>query len=342
MDWGEFMIKFLYPMMFLLILAPFVIRAILKPVKGIHGDALRVPFLRDIKNISIKSGKIWNVGLPIKSALSKPIIWLYIIWILLSVAAARPQLVGEPIRIKNYGRDILMVIDLSTSMLQRDFVLGGYSVSRLSAVKFVASQFIQERANDRIGLVLFGSRAYLQAPITYDKKSVEEILLNMEAGMAGNTTAIGDAVGVALKYLKDVPNKDKKVIILLTDGANNDGYLTMPEAMNLAKQEGVKIYTIGVGSENEFRASFMGIRIGMPDEIDEAGLQKLAEETMGRYFRAKDTQQLQKVYAEIDKLEPNENEENFIQETTELFYFTLLAALVLGMIVVFYIRRRRG
>lgn len=334
------MITFVYPIVFLLVFLPFVIRAILPAVKGIHGDALRFPLLKDVKDITQKSGKIWDVSLPLKNSFAKPVVWVFVIWGLLCVAAARPQWVGEPIRIKNYSRDILLVTDISTSMLARDFSINNYLVSRLTAVKQVINQFIEKRANDRIGLILYGTRAYLQAPITYDKKAVQDILMNVEAGMAGNSTAIGDALGLALKYLKDTPNKDKKVIILLTDGENNDGMLTMPEVMNLAKKEGVKIYTIGVGPKDNYLNSFMGISFALPDGLDEDSLKQLAKDTQGRYFRAEDTSDLLQVYAAIDQLEPDQNEDNFVQETKDLFYIPLLAAVVLGMILVAYIRRR--
>ncbi|MDR1026694.1 MAG: VWA domain-containing protein [Lactobacillus sp.] len=335
------MIKFLYPFMLLLVFVPFIFRALVPAAKGIHGDALKVPFLNDIKNISVKSGKFWEFNPSIGKNFSRPVFWLYVVWFLMCVAAARPQLVGEPIRVKNYGRDILMVMDISTSMLETDFTINNYRITRLNAVKLVAKKFIEKRANDRIGLVLFGSRAYLQAPITFDKKSVEKILMDMEAGMAGNSTAIGDALGLALKYLKDTDNPDRKIIILLTDGENNDGALTMPQAINLAREEGVKIYTIGVGSEKGFASSLLGINLSIPSGLDETSLQEIAKETKGRYFRAESTHQLMQVYNEIDKLEPDNQEENFVQETDELFYIPLLVALLLAMGMVIYVRRMR-
>ena len=233
---------FAYPQMFWLLLLPFLFRAVLPAVKGLHGDALRVPFIGDLVKINLKSGGLWGRSTENPDRISLPLILLYLVWALLVAAAARPQWVGEPVRIKNYGRDILMVMDISNSMQEPDFALRGRRIDRLTAVKLVASDFIRKRTDDRIGLVLFGTRAYLQAPITYDKKSVEEILKTMDAGMAGDSTAIGDALGLALKTLKDSPNKDKKVIILLTDGENNDGALTLPQAINLAREEGVKVY----------------------------------------------------------------------------------------------------
>lgn len=327
---------FAYPEFFWLLLLPFLIRTLLPAAKGLHGDALRVPFVGDITKISLKSGGVWGLSADSEHKISLKLILLYIIWALLVTAAARPQWVGEPVRIKNYSRDILMVTDISNSMLEADFALRGRRIDRMTAVKLVASDFIKKRTDDRIGLILFGTRAYLQAPVTYDKKSVEDILKNADPGMAGDSTAIGDALGLALKTLKDSPDKDKKVIILLTDGENNDGALSLPQAINLAKDEGVKVYTIGVGSD--MTQTFFGL-MSRRSGLDEASLQKIAEETKGTYFRAKDTGSLVRVYEAIDKLEPSQNEDQFVQETKELYYLPLLMALFLASILIFQTRR---
>ena len=332
------MIHFAYPLMFLLLVLPFFIRRFLPPVKGLHGDALRVPFLEDIAAVSAKSGKILSGA---NSENNSKNIWLlWVIWILLSIAAARPEWVGEPIRIKDYGRDIMLVMDISTSMREPDFVLNRRRIDRLTAVKLTAENFIKQRGNDRIGLVLFGTRAYLQSPITFDKQSVINTLRTMDAGMAGNSTSIGDALGLALKNIREGGNKDEKIIILLTDGENNDGSLSMAQAINLARNEQVKVYTIGVGSQNSFVDSFFGISINTGGGIDEAGLKQLAEETKGNYFRAEDTQSLQKIYDGIDKLEPSENEDQYIREAKDLFYIPLSLALLLSFAVV--LLRRKG
>lgn len=332
--------NFAYPYAVFLLALPVLIRYMLPAIKGLHGDALRVPFIKDLQKISVKSGGIWGSVSSHKTS-SWHLALLYLIYALLVVAAARPQWIGEPIRTRSQSRDILLVMDISNSMLQPDFAIGNNRINRLNAVKKVATEFIQKRRDDRMGLILFGTRAYLQAPITYDKRSIQEILWNMDAGMAGDSTSIGDAVGLALKTLKDSPGKDEKIVILLTDGENNDGSLSMPEAINLAKNENVKIYTIGVGAETSFVQSFFGMRIGAPNqELDEASLKKLAAETKGNYFRAKDTATLQKIYNIIDKLEPTENNEQYVIETKELFYIPLIGALVLAGILIVLSRRR--
>lgn len=333
------MIQLACPAALLLLLLPFIVRALLPAVKGLHGDALRVPFLNDLQKISKESGEA-GFGSAIGDGHRTAVWFLFLIYTLLVLAAARPQWVGEPFRLKNESRDILLVMDISNSMREPDFVLNRKRIDRLTAVKATAQEFLEKRAEDRIGLILFGTNAYLQAPLTFDKKSVSDILWQMSAGMAGESTAIGDALGLALKTIKDAPNPDKKIVILLTDGENNDGRLSLPQAIKLAQDEGVKIYTIGVGSDNAFMGSFMGIPLMGGGQLDEASLKEIARLTEGRYFRAKDTAGLQKIYNEIDKLEPNDNEERFIREIRELFYIPLLAALALALILAFSGRRR--
>lgn len=205
------MMQFACPLAFAALLLPLIVWYAVPAAKGLHGDALRVPFLRDLAKINLKSGSIWG-GLSADNAkLFSPVrLAVYLIYALVITALARPQWVGEPVRVHNFSRDILLVMDISTSMEEPDFALNGRPVSRLSAVKKVAGEFIDKRGEDRIGLVLFGTRAYLQAPITFDKAAVKQILYAMQAGMAGNSTAIGDALGLALKSLKDSGNLDKK------------------------------------------------------------------------------------------------------------------------------------
>lgn len=329
------MIVFAYPFAFALLLLPFIFYWLLPAVKGLHGDALKVPFLADLKRISIASGGLWTVNSGGRATVSKRFVSLYLVWILLCLAAARPQMVGEPIRLQNESRDIMLVLDISTSMLEPDFSYGGRRITRLDAVKKVVSDFADKRANDRLGLILFGTRAYLQAPLTYDKASVKDILWSMQAGMAGDSTSIGDALALALKNLRQTPQSDQKVIILLTDGENNDGSMSLGQAIKLAKDEGIKTYTIGVGAPNVF---FRMMSLAAPG-VDEQGLNSLAQATKGQYFRAESTADLQQVYQLIDMLEPTNNDERYIQETAELYYWPLLAAVFLVMALAYKLRR---
>lgn len=330
------MITIAYPYMLLLLFLPFVFYFVLPAIKGLHGEALKVPFIADLKRISIVSGSLWNVSIPTTS-LSKRFWLVYFIWFLLTLAAIRPQLIGTPIRLQNESRDIMLVLDISTSMLEPDFLYNNRRITRLDAVKKVVSEFADKRANDRIGLILFGTRAYLQAPLTFDKAGVKNILWSMQAGMAGDSTSIGDALALALKTLRKKPKSEEKIIILLTDGENNDGSLSLGQAIKLAADEGIKTYTIGVGSPNVFFRMLSLASSG----VDEQGLNLLAQITKGQYFRAEKTEDLQKIYNLIDKLETSVEDERYIQETTELYYVPLLAALAVSLLTVWLMRKEK-
>lgn len=310
-----------------LLLLPLAVYFLLPALKRTYGEALKIPFLADIKQIQTQSGN--NALISPKIAAGIRGILLLAAWCLLVFALCRPQWAGKPIPVKNEGRDILLVVDISNSMSEEDFEYQKKMYSRLTAVKSVVSDFIDRRTADRIGLVLFGTRAYLQAPLTYDKQSVKEMLQTADAGMAGNSTSIGDAVGVALKNLAESAGKpENKVIILLTDGENNDGSLSLPQAIALAKEEGVKIYTIGAGSDNEV---FFGGLFSIPVDkgLDEKSLKALAKETQGNYFRAKDVNSLVQIYDRIDKLEPRAVDGRYVQEVKELYPVPAAAALLL-------------
>ncbi len=326
------MIGFAYPFLLLLIFLPFVCFAIFPPIKNALGSAILVPFIDDIKNIKNKvGGRGYNL---LSNNFMKTLKFLYLfcIWCLLVIGVARPQFVGEPYRLKTENRDIMLVIDISTSMLQPDFATKRQRIDRLTAVKLVVGDFIEKRTEDKIGLILFGTRAYLQSPLTFDKVAVKDILYNTDAGMAGNSTSIGDALGIALKNLKDDKNKQNKVIILLSDGESNDGSLSMAEAISLAEKEGIKVYTIGVGSEASFMGSIFGIR---NNSFDEKGLKELANRTKGNYFKATDLSSLQNIYQKIDALEPINNEGSIVQEKRDLFYIPVIIALFLAMFLLF-------
>lgn len=318
------MIRFLYPDMFWLLFLPLLVFWLLPKVQGLHGDPLKIPFLQDLKNIKYKAEHQHLAFVSSAVMFSLKFIYIYLIWALLVIAAARPQYAGEPYHIKSENRDIMLVVDISTSMTQPDFSTRTHQIDRMTAVKAVVSTFIEQRTEDRVGLVLFGTRAYLQAPLTFDKQTVKEILLNSDAGMAGNSTSIGDALGIALKNLREEDKKDNKVIILLTDGENNDGSLSMAQAIDLAEKEGIKIYTIGVGADAGFISSFFSLRA---NELDEKSLKELAQKTQGNYFRAKDLNSLAEIYQRINELEPQNEDGGVIQDIRELFYIPLLIAL---------------
>lgn len=326
------MIEFAYPKLLLLIVLPFFTYWIFPPVKGALGSALRVPFIDDLMNIKNKALKIYSPSGSKKIIFSLKFLYLFLLWTLLVIGFARPQYVGEPFRLKTQNRDIMLVIDISTSMLELDFATSNRRIDRLSAVKYVVADFLNKRTEDRVGLILFGTRAYLQSPLTFDRESVKNILQDTEAGMAGNSTSIGDALGMALKTMKEDKDKQNKVIVLLSDGESNDGALSMAEAIDMAEKEGIKIYTIGVGAEASFFGGLLGIR---NNELDEKSLQELAQRTKGNYFRATDLSSLKEIYDRIDKLEPVDHQGNIIREKKDLFYVPVVFALILSLLLVF-------
>jgi Ca-activated chloride channel family protein len=249
------------------------------------------------------------------------------------LAASRPQWLGDIISINISGRDLMIAVDLSDSMRAKDFEINGVPVNRLNATKSVATAFIENRRGDRLGLILFGSRAYLQAPLTFDTKIINQLLLEAAIGLAGERTAIGDAIGLALKRL-DVRPQGTQVLILMTDGANTAGEVTPIKAAQLAAQRGLKIYTIGIGGDDVAQRSWFGLRSpNRAAQLDEKTLREIARLTGGRYFRAHDTQDLAEIYALLDELEPLDKDEQSFRPTSALFYWPLAFALVLAAVV---------
>ncbi|WP_156303087.1 VWA domain-containing protein, partial [Methylogaea oryzae] len=210
------------------------------------------------------------------------------------------------------------------------FVLNGENVDRLTATKQVAGRFIERRAGDRIGLILFGEKPYLQAPLTFDRKTVQTLLDESFIGMAGDATAIGDAIGLAVKRLKNNP-AEQRVLILMTDGANTAGTVEPLKAAELAAGEGLKIYTVGVGADELIVRDFFGARRVNPSaDLDETALKGIAEKTGGRYFRARDTQELEQIYALLDRLEPVQKDVQYFRPRSELYPWPAGLALLLA------------
>ncbi len=253
-------------------------------------------------------------------------------WAALIAAAVRPQLIGEPLSLPVSGRDMILAVDISGSMDTEDMVLSDRPVTRLRAVKAVAGEFIERREGDRLGLILFGRRAYLQTPLTFDRPTTRQLLDESAIGLAGKETAIGDAIGLAVKRLRDRP-QDQRVLILLTDGANTAGEISPLKAADLAAAEGLKIYTIGVGADRMTVRSYFGgtRRINPSADLDEDTLTKIADKTGGRYFRARDTAGLVEIYSLLDELEPVEQEQEVYRPVRDLFVWPLGIALALAM-----------
>jgi Ca-activated chloride channel family protein len=255
--------------------------------------------------------------------------WLALAWLCLVAAAARPQWVGPPQAQQRSGRAMLLAIDLSGSMRTEDMQLAGQDVSRFEAVEAIAGDFITRRAGDELGLVLFGSRAFLVTPLTYDLDAVHAQLKGAAVGLAGTETAIGDAIGVAVKRLAGLPQQ-ARVLVLLTDGVNNAGNIAPEQAAAAAKAAGVRVYTIGVGATRMRVPDFFGMRMVNPSaDLDEAMLTRIANQTGGRFFRATDTRALAEAYRAIDALEPMPQHGPVLRPRQELFRWPLGAALLL-------------
>ena len=314
------MIHLAWPWMALLLPLPwlhYVLRAPAEP----GGSIVFVPMAANLTAASpdARSGSRW--GRFIFAAL----------WVLLVAAAVRPQWLGDPQPVPTTGRRLMLAIDVSGSMATQDMAGG---MSRLQVVQEVAGQFIDGRHGDRVGLVLFGTQPYLQAPLTADLGTVHKFLNEAVVGVAGTQTAIGDAIGLAIKRIRAEADAGhaaapgQTVLVLLTDGENDAGAMPPLEAAKLAAQSGLRIYTIGVGAAPE--NGLFGMDAGNSD-LDEDSLKAIAKATGGEYFRATDASALQAVYRQIDRLEPAAGNQQWLRPADEWFAWPLGLALLLSV-----------
>jgi Ca-activated chloride channel family protein len=285
-----------------------------------------VPFIEDFQS-DTPDKRIIN-------AKSWPFYLAIIAWCCLIIAGIRPQWLGEPVEMAITGRDLMMAVDLSRSMEEQDFLIQQKPVDRLTATQAVASQFIKRRAGDRIGLILFGSQAYLQTPLTFDRQTVMTLLNEAAIGLAGESTSIGDAIGLAVKRLRSQPS-NSRVLILMTDGANTAGVISPLKAADLAAENQLKIYTIGIGADEMIVRSLFGNRRVNPSrDLDEKTLTAIANKTGGQYFRARNTDEFNTIYALLDELEPIEKDKQFFRPKTELYAWPLGLSLFLMLLIV--------
>ena len=316
-------IEFAWPWLFAALPLPVLIALLAPRARVTPGAALRIPFFGALQGRVLEQGQ----------GRSRPRLLLATLaWLLLVTAAARPQFIGEPLSLPVSGRDLMLAVDISGSMETEDMRIGGRDVSRLAAVKIVAGRFIERRKGDRIGLILFGRQAYLQAPLTFDRETVRTLLYEAAIGLAGKETAIGDAIGLAVKRLRDQP-QENRVLILLTDGANTAGAVDPLKAADLAAQEGIRIYTIGVGGPGRLVQGVFGPRRIGGTDLDEATLKAIAGKTGGRYFRARDTAGLQEIYRLLDRLEPAAEEQESFRPVQELYAWPLAGALLVTLLL---------
>jgi Ca-activated chloride channel family protein len=322
------MVELLWPWALVMAPLPLFYRWLRKPA-DIRLRALRAPLLAQAAGEATSATTTnWQKSILLSA--------LWLIWLSSLIALSRPIWIGEPVALPTNGRDLLLAVDISGSMEREDMQLNGQAVNRLVAVKAVVGDFVIERQGDRLGLILFGEKAYLQTPLTFDRKTMQTLLYEAQLGFAGNGTAIGDAIGLSVKRLQERP-ENHRVVILLTDGANNAGELDPLKAAELASRAKVKIYTIGIGAEAMETRSLFGTRVTNPSaDLDEKTLSGIADATGGQFFRARNPRELAEIYSELNRLEPIEQDAETIRPIAALYQWPLTLAFALSLLLALF------
>ena len=288
------MIDFALPWVGLLFPLPLLVWFLVPPARESLA-AVRVPFFWALAEATGTTPKTGSVVLRRRALQLIP---AFIVWSLLLLALAQPRWVGPPIEETDAARDVMLAIDVSGSMDERDFPSESDDmIQRLEAVKGVLRRFVRERPDDRVGLIVFGSQSFVQAPFTRDLDTLEALIESVDVGMAGPHTVIGDAIGLAIQTF-EASELPQRFLILLTDGADTNSRMTPINAAAIAARNEIEIYTIGVGDPEARRS----------EQVDFVTLQRVAEKTGGRFFEAKDEVGLASVYERIDQLVPRETQ----------------------------------
>lgn len=320
------MLSFVWPWFYLILPLPILYRKLRRSANS------ESPYLESTILLSIAETQNRLVSSTSQRRLL--ILLLIIAWLSLVTAIARPVNIGDPVALPTTGRDILLAVDISGSMEREDMIINGRQVNRLYAVKSVVGEFVNTREGDRLGLILFGERAYLQTPLTFDTKTLQDLLIEAQIGFAGNGTAIGDAIGLSVKKLKERPDSSR-VLILLTDGSNTAGVLSPSEASDIAKKAKVKIYTIGIGDGRQRNQGLFGqTLVNQNNDLDERTLTAIADLTGGKYFRARDPRELRSIYDQLNKLEPIDQDEELLRPITSLFHWPLALFLTCSLLII--------
>ena len=273
-----------------------------------------------------------------KNYLSTIIPWLA--WLLLLSALAKPVWFGEPIRLQQQSRDMLLSLDLSGSMQEVDMPLNGKTVERLTLVKDLLKTFIGKRHGDRLGLILFADHAYLQTPLTFDLKTISQMVDETQIGLVGQRTAIGESIAIAIKRFVENKN-EQRVLILITDGANTAGTIKPLMAAKQAAKNNITIYIIGIGADEMIKRTLFGRqRVNPSADLDENTLTEIAKLTGGQYFRARNQDELQNIYQKINELEPVNSDFLEFRPEKNLFYWPLSAAILLLFFSTLYFKLR--
>ncbi len=327
---------FIWPFAFLLLPVPLVVRALLPRVNqdaNVQSKivALRVPFYVSVVGLSSGNGQ---TSVPITK-------WpLVFAWIFCICAVARPVWYGDGQTVIHNARNVVLALDTSGSMAETDFTKQNKPVTRLDIVKSVVHDFVEKRKGDDISLIIFGSEAYTYTPLTYDYKIIQSLLKEVFVGIAGELTAIGDALALSVANITNVP-AESRIVILLSDGYANAGVVQVEEAVRMAQKNNIKVYTIGIGSSPRQETDFFGFpRVINPSaDLDEKTLTDIAQKTGGRYFRATTADELTDIYQAIDALEQSDKDGQTFRPRKELFFIPLLLSL-LFFFTAWY--RRRG
>lgn len=291
----------------------------LAPPKREAVQAVRVPFF---DGLAAAAGATPRAGAVVLNRRFVQMATAVLIWLLVIFALAKPEWVGEPIEQTDAARDVMLAIDISGSMDQKDFVSAdGTKLRRMDAVKQVVGEFIDRREGDRVGLIVFGTRAYVQIPFTQDLNTAKALLDEIEVGMAGPNTALGDAIGLAIRTF-EVSKVEQRLLILLTDGSDTGSLMTPINAAEIAHQNGVETYTIGAGDPE-----------GAAEErVDFDTLQEVARRAGGQFFNAADVEGLETVYARIDELVPQEIKTVSFRPRQTLVHWPMGIAVALGIL----------
>src|SRR5262245_24882263 len=313
------MLEFAWPWMFALLPLPLLVWWLMPPYR-VRQASVQIPFF---ERMAAATGQTPQRGAVVLQRRATQMIVAAWIWMLIVAALARPQWVGDAVTRDVSARDLILAVDISGSMDQRDFrTADGRMLTRLDGVKGVVKDFIARRQGDRIALILFGTRAYVQVPFTQDLQTAAQLLEQTQVGMAGQQTAIGDTIGLAIKTLEK-STAQQKVLILLTDGNDTASRVPPEHAADIAQQNGLVIYTIAVGDP----------AASGENRVDLATLQGVADTTRGKFFRAEDGAQLQAIYAEIDALAPVKLQSLSWRPKLPLFQWPLGSAVILGLVL---------
>jgi Ca-activated chloride channel family protein len=311
------MLSFAFPWAFLLLPAPYLVWR-LAPAYKQQARALRVPFFQSLAEAA---GQMPSQGAVVVRRGFWQLTAALMCWVLIVTGLARPEILGEPVVIEKSARDLILAVDISGSMDARDLRdEDDRPLQRLDAVKDVIRAFISEREGDRVALVVFGSHAYLQTPFTEDLESAAELMDQTEVGMAGPHTAMGDAIGLALRTL-EASEIEQKLLVLLSDGADTNSQMSPLNAAEIAAKAGVKIFTIGVGDPQGSGA----------DRLDLETLKAISRRTDGEFHFAEDTEALGQIYAEINRLNPRLVETTTFQPKRTIGHFAFAAAILLAV-----------